>query len=124
VVRGSETILVVEDDPSLRELVVDLLKEGGYKVIEAFDVEEAIDIARKRKSINLLLTDVIMPTMSGGELAQKVGKLRPEIKVLFMSGYSGDLVANHGVLEAETNLVEKPFTKHALLSKVRAVLDN
>jgi two-component system cell cycle sensor histidine kinase/response regulator CckA len=124
VIRGSETILVVEDDPSLRELVVALLEESGYKVIEAMDVKEAIAITKKRKNINLLLTDVIMPNMSGGELAKQISRIRPDIKVLFMSGYSGDQVASHGVLEAETNLVEKPFTKHALLSKVRAVLDN
>lgn len=121
---GTETILVVEDDPSLRELVVDLLEESGYKVLEALDVESAIAIAKKKKTIHLLLTDVIMPTMGGGDLAASLKMLRPKLKVLFMSGYSGDLVADHGVLEAETNLLEKPFTKHALLSKVRAVLDN
>jgi two-component system cell cycle sensor histidine kinase/response regulator CckA len=124
IARGTETILVAEDDPSLRELVVDLLEESGYNVLEALDVESAITIARKKKTIHLLLTDVIMPTMSGGDLAASLKMLRPKLKVLFMSGYSGDLVANHGVLEAETNLLEKPFTKHALLSKVRAVLDN
>lgn len=124
VAKGSETILVVEDDPSLRELVVDLLEESGYKVLEATDVEQAIALVKKKKTIHLLLTDVIMPVMSGGELASRITELRPRIKVLFMSGYSGDLVANHGVLEAATNLVEKPFTKHALISKVRAVLDN
>ncbi|HSS98494.1 MAG TPA: PAS domain S-box protein [Terriglobales bacterium] len=121
---GSETILVVEDDPSLCELVVALLEESGYKVLEALDAKEALDIARKKKNIKLLLTDVIMPTMSGTELAKEISKLRPDIKVLFMSGYSGDLVTSHGILEAATNLVEKPFTKHTLLSKVRAVLDN
>jgi signal transduction histidine kinase/CheY-like chemotaxis protein len=123
-VGGSETILVVEDDPALRELVVDLLKESGYKVLAALDTKQAIDLAKKKKNIHLLLTDVIMPTMSGGELAKQICKLRPVMKVLFMSGYSGDLVAKHGILEAETNLVEKPFTKHALLGKVRAVLNN
>ncbi len=122
--KGSETILVVEDDPSLRELVVDLLEESGYKVVEAVDVEAALDLAQKKKTIHLLLTDVIMPTMSGGDLAARLKMLRPELKVLFMSGYSGDLVAEHGILEAETNLLEKPFTKHDLVSKVRAVLDN
>ena len=81
-------------------------------------------LGKKKKIIHLLLTDVIMPTMSGGDLAASLKMLRPKLKVLFMSGYSGDLVANHGVLEAETNLLEKPFTKHALLSKVRAILDN
>ena len=116
--------MVVEDDPALRELVVDLLKESGYKVLAALDTKQAIDLAKKKKNIHLLLTDVIMPTMSGGELAKQICKLRPVMKVLFMSGYSGDLVAKHGILEAETNLVEKPFTKHALLGKVRAVLDN
>ena len=123
-VGGKETVLVVEDDPSLCELVVALLEESGYKVLEATDAKEAIDIARKKKNIHLLLTDVIMPGMSGSELAKQLSKVRPNIKVLFMSGYSGDLVASHGILEAATNLVEKPFTKHALLSKVRAVLDN
>jgi PAS domain S-box-containing protein len=123
-VGGSETILVVEDDHSLRELVVELLEESGYKVVEAVDAKEAINIAKKKKNIHLLLTDVIMPTMSGSELAKQICKLRPQMKVLFMSGYSGDLVANHGILEAATNLVEKPFTKHALLTKVRAVLES
>jgi len=123
-VGGSETVMVVEDDPALRELVVDLLEESGYKVLEALDTKQAIEIAKRKKNIHLLLTDVIMPTMSGGELARQICKLRPAMKVLFMSGYSGDLVAKRGILEAETNLVEKPFTKHALLSKVRVVLDN
>src|ERR1041385_67937 len=124
IVGGSETILVVEDDPSLRELIVALLEESGYKVIEALDPKEAIEIARKKKRIHLLLTDVIMPDMGGGELAQQISQLRPDVKVLFMSGYSGDLIASHGILEAATNLVEKPFTKHTLLSKLRSVLDS
>jgi len=124
IVGGSETILVVEDDPSLRELIVALLEESGYRVIEAFDPQEAIDISRKKKNIRLLLTDVIMPGMSGGELAKQICGFRPDVKVLFMSGYSGDAIANQGILEAATNLVEKPFTKHTLLGKVRSALDS
>jgi PAS domain S-box-containing protein len=123
IVRGTETVLVVEDDPSLRELVVELLEEGGYKVLEATDVEAAMNIAKTKRTIHLLLTDVIMPAMGGGDLAAHLKKLRPELRILFMSGYSGDQVADHGILEAETNLLEKPFTKHSLLSKVRTVLD-
>jgi FixJ family two-component response regulator len=65
-----------------------------------------------------------MPDVGGGELAQQISQLRPDVKVLFMSGYSGDLIASHGILEAATNLVEKPFTKHTLLSKLRSVLDS
>ena len=121
--RGSETVLVVEDDESLRTLVVDLLGESGYRVLEATNVQAALEIARDNDFIQLLLTDVIMPTMSGSELASRLVAMRPGLKVLYMSGYSGDLIASHGVLEQETSLLEKPFTKHGLLGKVRSVLD-
>jgi two-component system, cell cycle sensor histidine kinase and response regulator CckA len=124
VAKGSETVLLVEDEPSLRELVVDLLTEAGYTVLDAGNVEEALKLAQKTQTIHLLLTDVIMPTMSGSDLAARLRTLRPGLKVLYMSGYSADLIASHGVLEAETQLLEKPFTTHALLAKVRNVLGN
>jgi hypothetical protein len=121
--RGSETVLVLEDDESLRTLVVDILEESGYKVLEAANVQAALEIARGQGKIHALLTDVIMPNMSGGELAARLIAMRPGLKLLYMSGYSGDLIASHGVLEEETALLEKPFTKHGLLTKLRSVLD-
>ncbi len=121
--RGTEIVLIVEDDESLRTLVVDILRESGYRVLEATTAQMALEIARDQQVIHALLTDVIMPNMSGSELAARLTAMRPGLKVLYMSGYSGDLIASHGVLEEETALLEKPFTKYGLLTKLRAVLD-
>jgi two-component system, cell cycle sensor histidine kinase and response regulator CckA len=122
--RGrSETILVVEDDKILRELTVKLLLDGGYRVIEAKDGEDALRImAASEAGIDLLLTDVIMPEKSGPELVKQAEEGHPKTHSLFMSGYSGDMVKRHGLLIQEDSFLEKPFTKRSLLKKVYSAL--
>jgi two-component system cell cycle sensor histidine kinase/response regulator CckA len=120
---GTETILLVEDEDPLRQLARTCLETGGYKVLAVADGKAAIDVVRNNpENIDLLLTDVIMPGMSGRELADVITKLRPGIKILFMSGYTNDLIAQYGVLEAGTQLLEKPFTLYSLLDKVDTAL--
>ncbi len=122
--QGTETILLCEDDEQVRGLAVDILRKHGYTVLDAHDAGHALDIARRHaEKIHLLLTDVVMPGMSGRKLADAVIRLRSGAKVLFMSGYTDDAMANHGVLEPGMTLLEKPITPEALLGKVRAVLD-
>ncbi len=122
--RGqSETILVVEDDKTLRELTVELLRNSGYRVIEAKDGEDALKImAASETKIDLLLTEVIMPEKSGPELVKLVEKGHPKTHFVFMSGYSDDMVKRHGLLMQEDSFLEKPFTKRALLRKVYSAL--
>ncbi len=122
-VRGCETVLVAEDDDKVRALVCETLHARGYTVLEARDGEEALRIARSRKTpIHLLITDVIMPRMNGRKLAERLGALRPEIRLLYMSGYTDDTIVNHGVLEAGIAFLQKPFTAEALSVKVREAL--
>jgi two-component system cell cycle sensor histidine kinase/response regulator CckA len=122
---GSETILLVEDSDSLRELGREILEEHGYKVIEASSATAALaGLARHAGSLDLILTDLVMSGMSGRELADQVTRMRPGTKVLFMSGYTDDALGHHGVLDAGTAFVEKPFTIDGLLRKVRDVLDS
>jgi len=121
--RGSGTILVVEDDETLRELTVKLLEDGGYRVVDARDAEGALRImAASEPEIDLLLTDVIMPGTSGPELVRLAKEGHPKLRSLFVSGYSGHLVGKQGVLLQESSFLEKPFTKRALLTKVYATL--
>lgn len=122
---GSETILVVEDDEHLRELVVSMLKDAGYRVVEAANAEAALDfIKASDPRIHLLLTDVIMPGKSGAQLSEEAKALYPNLHSLFMSGYTGDLVALRGGLVPEAAFLEKPFTRSSLLKKVRSALQN
>jgi CheY-like chemotaxis protein len=125
ILKGTETILAVEDEMEVRKLVARILKGQGYTVIEASDGEEAIKLAQKNsgKQIHLLLTDVVMPGMSGRELAVTLGLHHPNLKVLYMSGYTDDAIVHHGVLEEGVNYIQKPFTLDALARKVREVLD-
>ena len=121
--KGSETILLVEDDQSLRELVTTLLTSEGYKVLPANNGVSALAIAQQYPhKIDLLLTDVVMPEMSGPDLAAQLKAQRPDLNVLFMSGYAGSLLSHHGVLEAETDLLPKPFTKGDLVTRIGALL--
>ena len=100
--RGSETVLVVEDDEEVRKLAVQILKNQGYKVLEASQGVEAFLICDENKGpIHLLVTDVVMPKMSGRELAERLSSIRPEMKVLYMSGYTDNAIVHHGVLEKE-----------------------
>jgi two-component system, cell cycle sensor histidine kinase and response regulator CckA len=125
ILKGTETILAVEDEIEVRKLVAEILRGRGYTVIEASDGEEAVKVARKnaRKRIHLLLTDVVMPGMSGRELAGTLGLQYPKMKVLYMSGYTDNAIVHHGVLEQGVNYIQKPFTLDALARKVREVLD-
>ena len=119
---GHETVLVVEDDDQVRELVVRILRGHGYQVLEAPNGEEAIEVARRHERIDLLLTDVVMPQMSGNELAQRLTRVRPGMCVLYMSGYTEEAIFSYGV-SAELSLIGKPFATESLLSRVRSALD-
>jgi PAS domain S-box-containing protein len=120
---GSETILVIEDEEAVRSLVRLTLVSGGYQVLEAPDAEGAlVTCAQHAGPIHLLLTDVVMPQMSGPVVASKVAALRPGIRVLYMSGYTDDAVVRHGVLTQEIPFIQKPFSPAALRKKIREVL--
>ena len=122
--RGTEAILLVEDDGPLRSLVAELLRSAGYSVLETGDAPSAIAIAGgSQKSIDLVLTDVIMPGMSGGELAAHLRMVRPKLPILFMSGYASDLLVHAGIAEPEGFVLQKPFARKDLLTKVRSILD-
>jgi len=121
---GHETILLVEDETTVRELTRQYLEALGYKVFEAPDPAVALEISNAHEGlIHLLLTDVIMPGINGRELAQRIVSARPEIRVLYMSGYSENVVGHNGTLEAGINLLQKPFALPTLKTKVRQVLD-
>jgi two-component system, cell cycle sensor histidine kinase and response regulator CckA len=124
-VRGSETILLVEDAEPLRKLAHMFLQESGYDVLTAADGAEALEIARScSRPIHLLLTDVVMPGINGRVLAERLAPMQSGMKVLYMSGYTDSFIAGHGVLEAGTHLLHKPFTQEALAKKVRELLDS
>jgi hypothetical protein len=121
---GGETVLVVEDEDAMREVTRRILQRNGYQVITAPGGVEAVAVARRYQGdIHLLLTDVIMPQMLGKEVATRVGELRPDIKILYMSGYARPVLADQGTLDPGVILVEKPFSEVGLLDNVRAVLD-
>ena len=120
---GTETILVVEDEEGVRSLINLALESSGYEVLETNSPEDALESAPSYDGpIHLLLTDVVMPQMSGPMVAEKVTALRPDIKVLYMSGYTDDSVVRHGVLAQEMPFIQKPFSPIALRSKIREVL--
>jgi CheY-like chemotaxis protein len=121
---GSETILLVEDEESLRELARETLQLFGYTVLVAKHGVEALDIGERHEgALDLLLTDVIMPQLNGPELAEQLGRRRPGLRVLFMSGYTGTLLGHSRGLDPGVALLEKPFSPDALARKVRDVLD-
>jgi PAS domain S-box-containing protein len=123
--RGSETILLVEDEDAVCSLVKEVLESSGYEVLEAKGAHEALEVGeRHKKHIHLLLTDVVMPHMSGRELAEHLAPLHPETKVLYMSGYADHAVLHHSLLDPGTALLQKPFTAEALARKLREVLDS
>jgi two-component system, cell cycle sensor histidine kinase and response regulator CckA len=122
--RGSETILLVEDAYALRKLAQALLTEAGFRVFSAESGEEALEVASHcGVALDLLLSDVVMPGMNGRVLAEQLLPRQPEMKVLFMSGYTDSFIAGHGVLEPGTHLLHKPFTEEVLIRKVCEVLD-
>jgi two-component system cell cycle sensor histidine kinase/response regulator CckA len=121
---GTETILLVEDEEAVRSMVSKVLQNKGYTVLEARHGNEAIKVSERYEgSINLMVTDVIMPQMSGRELAERLASMRPEMHVLYMSGYPDNTIVQHGVLEPGTAFLQKPFTINALELKVREILD-
>ena len=123
--RGSETILLVEDEKSVRKVTRRIFEQRGYKVLTAANGDEALKICEEYQEgpIHLLVTDVIMPGMSGKQLADKLSSRYPEIKVIFISGYTDNAIFHHGVLDKNTNFIQKPFTSEALSLKVRKVID-
>ena len=122
--RGAETILLVEDEAALLALTEELLAELGYQVLAAEGPLEALALAAKADPpIDLLLTDVIMPSMNGKELSDRVRTLRPGIRVVFTSGYTADAIAHRGMLEPGIDFLEKPFTLDLLAAKIREALD-
>jgi two-component system, cell cycle sensor histidine kinase and response regulator CckA len=122
--RGSETILVAEDEPAVRPLICRMLRDRGYQVFEAAEANEALDIAQKYAgSIHAVIADVIMPGMSGKHLVFQLKLARPEMKVLYISGYTNEAIVHHGVLDAEVAFLQKPFTADDLALKLRSVLD-
>ncbi len=122
--RGSETILLVEDEDQVRAVALGILKRQGYRVIEARNAADALLKCEKHSGvIDLLLSDVVMPQMSGPELARRLAPIRVEMKILCMSGYTDDAVVRHGALEAGIAFIQKPFTPDTLTRKVREVLD-
>jgi PAS domain S-box-containing protein len=122
--RGSETILLVEDEAAVRDLIRDVLGANGYSVLEAAHVDDALALGEAHRGpIDLMLTDVVMPGMSGPALAARLLGDRPALKVVFMSGYTDDAVARNGVLEPAATFLQKPFAMDVLLRTVREVLD-
>ena len=123
--NGSETILLVEDEDVVRKLAREVLEDAGYNVLEADCGEEAIRLCTEyTQEVHLLLSDVVMPGTSGKEIAERLVSLRPEMKVLFMSGYTDEAIVHHGVLDSGVKFLQKPFSPAALSRKVREVLDS
>lgn len=122
--RGSETVLIVEDDDEVRSLAREILQAFGYRVLEAAHGAEALAAARQHPGpIHLLVTDVVMPGMNGREVAEALARERPDTKTLYLSGYTENAVVHHGVVDARMAFLKKPFTPDTLARKVREVLD-
>ncbi len=121
---ASETILVVEDDDDVRAYTVATLRELGYRVMEAHDGHSALSLlAKQEQPIHLLVTDVVMPVMSGSELAAAARSAQPGLKILYTSGYPRDAISNNGRLDAGVDLLAKPFTMRGLATRVREIID-
>src|SRR5258708_14881639 len=121
--RGKETGLVVEDEEPLRCVVTDFLHQFGYRVLWAASGKEALTLVQSSKPIDMLVTDVVMPEMTGPQLAAKVLELRPKVKVIYVSGYTDGHLASHGSLTPAAVLVHKPFSIKVLTAKMRELLD-
>lgn len=120
---GSETILLVEDEVAVRRATAEFLRLQGYNVIEAKDGLDALSLAQEDSPIQLVVTDVVMPHMSGGALAKEIARSRPDTQFIFVSGYAGKTILDHKVVDLETNFLQKPFTLRQLSSKLRRTLD-
>jgi CheY-like chemotaxis protein len=122
--QGTETVLLVEDEESLRTLTRQFLEQSGYGVIEAANGSHALEVVQEHRGpIHLLLSDVVMPGISGPALAATLAPLHPETKVLYVSGYTGGFAVHNGLLDARMRLLQKPFSRDGLLQKVREALD-
>jgi len=118
-----ETILLVEDEASLRELAARMLKDLGYQVLDASSPKEALELCESYKgNVDLLFTDVVMPLMNGRELSERIREMRPGVRTLFMSGYTSNAIAHHGVLEPGMEFIQKPFSMRELALKVKEAL--
>ncbi len=123
-ISGSETVLIVEDNDALRKLAKNVLRKYGYEILEAENGEKALNVSETHEGpIHLLLTDVVMPKMSGTDLSEKLRSIRPETRVIYMSGYTADAIVRNGILRQNINFIEKPFSLESLAKKVRQVLD-
>lgn len=121
---GTETILLVEDEPAILNMIASALNKSGYNVLKANTPDEAVKLAVENSTIDLMLTDVIMPSMNGRKLAELTVARHSSMKCIYMSGYTADVIAHHGVLEDNINFISKPFTMKTLLGKIRSVLDD
>jgi PAS domain S-box-containing protein len=122
--RGTETVLLVEDDEQVRQIAQMMLETQGYDLLVAVNGEQALALAQQQeKNIDLMITDVVMPQMGGRELGELLSSSRPDMKVLYMSGYTDDAIVRHGLMDERLQFIEKPFTTDALARKVRQVLD-
>jgi CheY-like chemotaxis protein len=123
--HGTETVLIAEDEASVRSLVARVLRDRGYTVLEASNGQEALDAAQKYEGeILLLITDIIMPGMNGKDLAAQLQSIRPDIRTLYVSGYTENAIVHRGILDSEVDFLQKPFTTRNLARKVREVLDS
>lgn len=121
---GTETVLLVEDEVMVRRLSQEILEDSGYRVVVASNGKEGLRVCKEfRDHIDLMITDVVMPEMNGRELAEQVALLRPETRVLYMSGYTDDAIVRHGILEENMPYMQKPFLPDALALKAREILD-
>jgi PAS domain S-box-containing protein len=124
IIRGNETILVIDDDENTRAVILEMLRNMGYKTLEAKDADMAVFLAQfYDKPIHLVISDVVMPGMSGPRLIRRMNAYRPNLKVLYMSGYTDNVIAQHGILKKGVNFIQKPFSMEALSRKIREVLD-
>lgn len=123
VARGTETILLVEDQPQLRQLTSHILRGYGYRVLAAANGEEALHICEQKENlVDLVLTDIVMPGVTGIELVKRLRTFGPHMKILYMSGYTDDVVLRQGALEPGAAYLEKPFTPEGLATKIRQIL--
>jgi CheY-like chemotaxis protein len=118
-----DVILVVEDEPAVRQFTTDALSELGYRVLEAEGAASALRLLEEHAEITLLFTDVVMPDVNGRKLADEARRLRPELKVLFTTGYTRNAVVHNGVLDAGVEMISKPFTVEELAARIREVLE-